>query len=257
MPPPLYRGFFDLVSSRTMRSDWTSLDRTLRDGLKLGHAPVAVIFGAAPPAGVRKFMGSAPSTCSYWRIAQTAPAGKSAFYTVPSDHLNCPIGAYTHRVDVPPDRADELTDVLGLMAKIGYVKMEEVPAIPRWATAPGAVTYAQLGETPAPPDVVVLSVSARAAMLLGEAARAAGVQAPIEPLARPTCMALPAAAAQGTTTSLGCVGNRVYTDLSDGDLYVVLRGGDVPAIVQALDGILQANAQLAAYHADRRDRLTS
>src|SRR5207253_1026268 len=82
--------------------------------------------------GVRKFMGQVPSSCSFWRVAQSAAPGKSAFFTVPSDHYNCPIGSYTHNVALPKDREHELTDVLGLMAQIGYVRMEEIPQIPRW-----------------------------------------------------------------------------------------------------------------------------
>ncbi len=238
-------------------ADWAALDQRLRDRLRLDQAPIAVLFGSSPPAGVRRFLGNAPSSCSFWRIAATAPEGRSAFYTVPDDHLNCPIGAYTHRVDPPADRAHELADVLALMEKIGYLRMDEVPGIPRWPTAPGAVTYARLRETPGAPDLVVLAVSARAAMLLTEAARAAGAAGALEPLARPTCMALPAAAAHGATASLGCVGNRTYTDLGDGELYIVVRGRDVQAIAATLDRIAAANEQLAAYHADRRGRLST
>src|SRR5262245_35715038 len=233
------------------KADWVTLDQRLRERLRLSQAPIAVLFGSSPPAGVRRFLGSAPSSCSYWRIAATAPEGRSAFYTVLSDHFNCPVGAFTHGIDLPADRAHELGDVLGLMQKIGYLRMEELPRIPRWPAAPGAVTYARLGETPDKPDLVVLALSARAAMLLTEATRAAGVASALEPLARPTCMALPAASAHGATTSLGCIGNRTYTELGDGELYMVVRGSDLAAVAAALDQIIAANEQLAAYHAER------
>ena len=56
---------------------------------------------------------------------------------MPGDHLNCPVGSYTHAIDLPPDRAAELEQALSLMAGIGYVRMEEVPSIPRLAQIAG------------------------------------------------------------------------------------------------------------------------
>jgi uncharacterized protein (DUF169 family) len=93
-------------------------------------------------------------------------------------------------------------------------------------------------------------------MLLGEAARAAGRSAKLEALPRPTCMAIPAAAAHGATMSLGCIGNRVYTELGDESLYTMLRGGDVEAIVAALATIQAANQTLTSYHNERKQQLT-
>lgn len=238
-------------------SAFSELDRRLRAGLALDLPPVAVTFLDAAPAGVRWFMGQAPSSCSFWRVAAEAPEGRSAFVTTPPDHWGCPIGSYTHRADLPPERAHELTDVLGFMAGIGYVRMEEVPSIPRWEKPPAAILYARLGETPVAPDVVLFALRPSAAMLLGEAARAARVASSFEPLPRPTCMALPAAAASGATTALGCVGNRVYTDLPESHMYMVVRGADLEAVAGALDGILAANAQLDAYHRDRRKTQSS
>jgi hypothetical protein len=94
-------------------------------------------------------------------------------------------------------------------------------------------------------------------MYLGEAARAAGAASALPPQPRPTCMALPAAAAHGTTMSLGCIGNRVYTGVADDHVYVVVRGTDLEAVVGALAGIVNANARLMAFHQSRRPGLTS
>ena len=52
-------------------------------------------------------------------------------------------------------------------------------------------------------------------MLLEEAAIRAGVASKLPLLARPTCMAIPAAMAHGMVTSAGCIGNRVYTNIGD------------------------------------------
>jgi uncharacterized protein (DUF169 family) len=234
---------------------WSELESKLMKHLGLDRPPVAVAFCEAPPAGVRPFEGSVPSGCSFWKVAATAPAGRAAFATVAADHQNCPIGAYTHNIP-PADGGAMLNEMLGMMAGMGYVKMEEVPQIPRWSATPGAVVYARLGETPVKPDVVIFACRPSAAMYLGEAARAAGVSSPLPPLPRPTCMAIPAAAAQGATMSLGCIGNRVYTDVPDDHVYLMVRGGDVEAVAGALDRIIDANARLTAFHRERRPGLT-
>src|SRR5437773_2555557 len=74
--------------------------------------------------------------------------------------------------------------------------------------APVAITFC---EAPLAPDVVIVACRASAVMYLGEAARSVGAASAMPPLLRPTCMAIPAAAAHGATMSLGCIGNRVYT----------------------------------------------
>jgi uncharacterized protein (DUF169 family) len=215
---------------------------------------VAVAFADAAPPGVARFEGTEPSGCSFWRLAA---AGRT-FYTVPGDHLNCAIGSYTHSVPVPLERAGELEQVLEQMVGIGYVKMEEIPGIPRLERAPGAVVYAPLGDTPVEPDVVLVAGRPGQVMLLAEAAARAGVPSRLPMLGRPTCMALPAVrAAGGLVASLGCVGNRHYTGLADDELYVALAGADAPRAAAELDAVAAANRTLAAYHAGRRRQLAS
>jgi hypothetical protein len=70
-------------------------------------------------------------------------------------------------------------------------------------------------------------------------------------------MALPAAAAQGATMSLGCIGNRVYTEVADESIYLMVRGADLARVAGALDTIAHANEQLAAFHRNRRADLTA
>ena len=176
--------------------NWNELEQTLTRHLNLDRAPVAITFCDAAPAGVRKFDGSVPSGCTFWKVAATAPAGQGAFYTVAADHQNCPIGAHTHNVP-QVDGGRMLNEMLGMMAGLGYVKMEEVPQIPRWPRTPAAVVYARLGEAPLAPDVVIVACRASAVMYLGEAARSVGAASAMPPLLRPTCMAIPAAAAHG------------------------------------------------------------
>ena len=74
-------------------------------------------------------------------------------------------------------------------------------------------------------------------------------------LGRPTCMALPAALANGTVTSAGCIGNRVYTGVGEDELYVTLRGSDLERIVAEMETIVSANQALRTYHEERRETL--
>jgi uncharacterized protein (DUF169 family) len=69
-------------------------------------------------------------------------------------------------------------------------------------------------------------------------------------------MALPAALQHGAVTSAGCIGNRVYTEIGDDELYVVLRGTDLESIGAETATILAANQTLTQYHQERRQTLT-
>jgi uncharacterized protein (DUF169 family) len=233
--------------------DYRAIEQGMMKSLGLQKRPVAVKFLDAPPAGIEKFEGTEPSGCSFWRLA----AQGRTFYTVPSDHYNCPIGSYTHNIPLPPERAKELEQTLGLMVQIGYVKMEEVPAIPRVPRTPGAVVYSPLADSPVEPDVAIFSGLASQIMILQEAAQRAGVAAQFPVLGRPTCMALPASMAQGSVVSSGCVGNRVYTGLGDGEMYVVVRAKDLPSIAKELDTVVGANRQLEQFHQERKQSLAS
>ena len=221
--------------------------------LGLGRRPAAIAFLETPPAGVAKFEGSVPSGCSFWRLA----AEGRAFYTVPSDHYNCPVGSYTHKIDLSADRARELPDILGTMTSLGYLKMEEVPGIPVLKETPHAIVYSPLSKTPVAPDVVLLAAAPSKLMLLEEAAIRAGAGSNLPLLSRPTCMAIPAAIARGMVTSAGCIGNRVYTDLGDGELYSAIPGAALQPIAEALKTVVSANAALAQYHQGRRSQLST
>ena len=233
-------------------TDYAQIERRLTDILHLSRRPVAIAFRDTPPDGVMQLSGSQPSGCSFWRLA----AGGQAFYTVPSDHYNCPIGSYTHNIPLPPEREAELTGTLGLMVDIGYIKMEEVPGVPRLPKTPPVTVYAPLTQTPVAPDAILFAGTPAKLMLLHEAATRAAKQV-LPLLGRPTCMAIPAALSGGVASSLGCIGNRVYTGIADDQFYTVVSGTDLAEIVRELETIVSANAQLAEYHQGRRAALAT
>ncbi len=216
--------------------------------LGLESPPVAISFRTTAPAGVPRIDAPGPSSCTYWKRA----AEGQTFYTEAADHYYCPVGAYTHGVDLPPAQGQELQNVVGTMISLGYLRPEEVPDIPRHTERFGVAVYAPLDQAPAEPDVVLVRGNARQVMLLDEAAQAAGVGSNGALMGRPTCAALPAAMRDGRgVASLGCIGNRVYTGLRDDELYYALPGRHVAAVVEKLAAIVHANRELEKYHRNR------
>ena len=70
-------------------------------------------------------------------------------------------------------------------------------------------------------------------------------------------MALPASLQYGAITSLGCIGNRVYTGLGEDELYVVVRGTDLAEVAAALKTIGSANVALQVYAEGRLEQLST
>ena len=233
--------------------DYKALEEQLQQILDLKQRPVAVAFRDEIPAKTERFSGSEPAGCAFWRLAA---AGRT-FSTVPSDHYNCPIGSHTHHIPLPAERANELPLVLETMVNIGYLKMEEVPEIPVLPETPKNIVFAPLGDAPADPDVVLIVAQASKLMMLEEAAIRAGASAKMPLLARPTCMAIPAAMAHGMVTSAGCIGNRVYTRIGDDQMYAAIPGRALESIARELETVAAANQTLAQYHHERQQRLST
>ncbi len=230
-----------------------SLEERFATHLKMARRPVAVTFLDEIPVGVEQFRGIEPSGCSFWRLA----ADGRVFYTVPDDHFNCAVGAYTLNIPLSKEREQETEQTLNLMFGVGYIRPEDVPGIPRLEKTPTAMLFAPLGASPVTPSVVLFACRATAAMLLNEAAMRAGSGGALPPLGRPSCMALPAALATGTVSSLGCAGNRVYTGLGEDELYIAVPGKDLEKVAAALDIIAPANVAITDYAKGRRAELAT
>src|ERR1044072_1660970 len=133
----------------------------LKEFLGLEKSPIAIGFLESPPEGLAKWSGEAvPAGCSFWQKAMNG----QAFYTVPADHYNCAVGSYTHKIDLPEDRAHELTETLEFMVQNNYVAMAEVPGIPTLPKTPSVIAYAPLNESTFKADVVLLALKPSQAM---------------------------------------------------------------------------------------------
>ena len=230
----------------------TSLDMQSLTKLDLARPPVAVAFLASPPDGMSRIDRPAPAGCGYWKLASE---GRS-FYTTADDHQNCPIGAFTHGVTLSPAKAEELQSLVGTMIQLQYLRSDEVAGIPHRDQPMEVAAYAPFDRATFVPDVVIFRGNARQIMLLSEAARAAGAFETGTAMGRPACAVLPHAIDAGASVaSVGCIGNRVYTGLSDDQLYLAVPGNALEGTLAKLETILTANAQLEAFHRRRASAL--
>jgi uncharacterized protein (DUF169 family) len=61
----------------------------------------------------------------------------------------------------------------------------------------------------------------------------------------------------GTVSSLGCIGNRVYTGVGTDELYVVVPGAKLEAVCEALGVIASANTALEEFARGRQASLST
>jgi uncharacterized protein (DUF169 family) len=231
------------------RQDRESLDR-----LKLDHSPIAIGFLDYEPDGLPRIGRAAAASCGYWKEAS---AGR-AFYTRPEDHDNCAVGAFTHGAPATVERTQGLNGLVGTMIELKYLDPAEVPMIPHRTDPMKIVAYAPLAEATFPADVVVFRGNARQIMMLSEAARRAGLFDANAPMGRPACAMLPQAIGSASgVASVACIGNRVYTELSDNELYLAVPGQTATALLNELDTILDANAALEEFHRHRAQELSA
>jgi uncharacterized protein (DUF169 family) len=235
--------------SQVATMDAKALSQDLERLLGTRTPAVAVTFRDQPPANVERIRTAQPAGCGYWRVA--AEEGQ-VFYTEASDHYNCPIGAHTHGVALPPEVGKQLEGLISTMVGLKYLKMADVPAIPHRKDPFKVAVYAPLAATPCEPDVVLVRGNARQLMLVAEAAQAAGVAGDGATLGRPTCAVLPQAIATAkTASSFGCIGNRVYTGAHDDEGYFAIPGARLDAVVDSLSTIVNANNELEKFHRAR------
>jgi len=138
------------------------------------------------------------------------------------------------------------------MLSLKYLHADEVPEIPRRSQPFRYAVYQPLHSATGVPDIVIVRGEPRQIMILSEAARAAGSFSGAATMGRPACAMIPQVLADaGAAVSLGCIGNRVYTGLPDGELYIALPGSRLADIARALETMLQANAALEQFHQAR------
>jgi uncharacterized protein (DUF169 family) len=226
---------------------------TLGALLGLGTPPVALAFCDRPPPGTRRVAVAQPASCGYWTLA----AAGNVFYTDAADHKHCPVGAHTHGVPLSDEDRAALGGLVSTMVGLGYLDPAEVASIPHREPGFGVAVYGPHGQLPVPAQVVLVRGTARQLMLLAEAAQLAGVAGETPMLGRPTCAVLPQALSSNrSAASFGCVGNRVYTRLTDGEAWFAIPAGALEAILAKLAVVVNANRELESFHEARARELS-
>lgn len=229
----------------------TMTDRFEAD-LGLQAPPIAIAFVTRPPDGIDRFSGTAPSACSMWRSAETGP-----FYAPASSHGNCSVGAMVMGFD-SVELQEDLSASVEKMVATSYLSAEEPANIPAVTKKSTGIVYGTLRGFPLEPDVILMWLSPSQAMLFGEAGgNVAWSDASASVLGRPACAAIPLALKSGRAQlSLGCIGMRTYTEVSDDRLLAVLPGAAASPFADSLREKKEANARMAAHYGERK-RLAS
>jgi len=230
--------------------DFSELGNRLGSLLELEHPAVAIAFTEAAPTNMTRVEKSGPAGCSYWKRAMDG----ESFYTTSEDHQDCPVGAYTHGVKLGPEKSSELQGMLSQMIGLNYLQESEIPQIPHRERAFAFAIYAPLNRTTFDPEIVLIRGNAKHLMLLAEATSRAGAGSD-SMMMRPTCAVLPQVMqSEKATSSLGCIGNRVYTGLRDDELYCAVPGAKIGQVVAELEKIVAANSALNTFHKARAAR---
>jgi uncharacterized protein (DUF169 family) len=224
-------------------------DRVMRakEILGLRRVPIKVGFLDAPPPALARWSGGPVAAgCVFW---DRAMEGKS-FYTLPSDHWNCAVGSYTHKIGLPADRTGELAATVGFMVETRYLDATEVAGIPTLEREPAAVAYAPATSEAFRADVVLLALTPAQSTLVYEAALKAGIaRGPAGATSRPSCGVLPAAAqTEVVSISFGCRGNRTFTSVGDDEMYVAIPGAKWDEFLNRLVEVQRSNLTMGNYY---------
>lgn len=214
--------------------------------LQLETPPVALAFVEAPPAGVRSFDDAVPSACTLWRRAET-----EVFYAGAAAHLNCLVGAMVLGFELEEGQRQELMGLVGTMCGCNYLSPDEAGRIPSVKTKKSGIVYGPLQDFPIEPDLILMWLTPRQAMLYSEATgTSTWTEAlPTSALGRPACSALPTALEQERSTlSLGCMGMRTFTEVSGDRMLAVLPGKQARELLDRLGTAVAANDAMQSFY---------
>jgi uncharacterized protein (DUF169 family) len=219
------------------------------EALALDTPAVALTFTDEPPESAGGPDRAVPSACSFWRLAE-----RGVFYAPAEAHFNCPVGAMVMGFPLTDAVQETLGGLVTMMSGSGYLGADEAGQIPAVQHPARGVLYGPLADLPVPPEIVLLWLTPRQAMLYNEAAGTASWSGG-SPLTtgRPGCAALPAALARDSAAmSLGCAGMRTFTEISDDRMLAVIPGNRIAAFADDLDRVAAANDTMLTFYQDRK-----
>lgn len=217
--------------------------------LSLRYPPVALAFVDRPPKDIVQVSKPVPSACAFWRRAE-----QGTFYASAEQHYNCPIGSMVMGFALPATVSERLGGLVQSMCDARYLSMDEAAKIPNLGRNSVGIVYGPLRAFPLDAELVLIWVNVAQAMLYSEAAgRAAWTGAQMDITGRPGCAALPLALHSNQPgMSLGCVGMRTFTEISDDMNLAVIPGSALAGFVDALEGTVDSNATMRSYYSARK-----
>ncbi|HEU0003757.1 MAG TPA: DUF169 domain-containing protein [Ktedonobacteraceae bacterium] len=223
--------------------------------LQLKQPPIGLAFVETVPENIQQVGKRVPSACTFWRLAE-----QGVFYATASDHQNCPIGMMTMGFTMPEEAQQRAQGLIETMASIQYFSPAEVSALPVVSKPHESIVYGRLDQLPIEPDVVLCIIDTEQAMLIAEAMGQLNwlQQGGQAAFGRPTCGVIPRALLTGELSmSFGCVGARTYTGLTPGELVLTLPASEFATLVERLQTTVAANAALAPFHQQQKERFSA
>jgi uncharacterized protein (DUF169 family) len=219
-----------------MSLDYNALSDKLTSVLALKGSPVAVKL-IRTESGIPEGLNHTNEVLRHCEMVQKARGG-SKFYATVEQHA-CKGGAgMLGIIEIPESiKSGEFYHKLGRFSSVEHAA-ETMQAVPGVDFKTYATAYAPLGETPFEPDVVVLVVNPRQAMMIAQAnvyelhsrntADFSGIQslcgdAVAAPLMR-----------DSINFTLGCSGSRKYAKVSEDELIVGIPMTILPKLADAL-----------------------
>ena len=231
-----------------MNFNHNQIAQTLTASIRLELPPIAICFTGKVPAGIRNWTGRVPAGCQFWQEAAT-----QVFATSPSDHDLCGIGTFTHNLQTTETHETDRRDALRVFSDLGYVREQDIAAIPVLELRPSHVIYGPLATIPLAPDVVLLFGKVDQMLILSEASQQ--VEGGLPPaMGRPACAIVPQAYNTGRAAlSLGCCGARAYLDVLTEDVALwAIPGAKLDLYAERIAVLAKANAVLTTFHQVRR-----
>lgn len=241
-----------------MRSqDYRSLASELVSLLVLQSKPLAIAFSRDTPANVPMYADNMPATAPDGRTGKVSAgcvfwmkAADRSFATVPEDHGNCSVGSVTHGLKTLQEVSGQ-SDVAALL-DAGWVTMAMMPRIPAVKERPNYISYGPLEDTSVDPDVVLLRINAKQAMVMSSAVDDLRFEG------KPQCHIIPLAKEENqVAVSVGCMLSRVRTGMSNTDMTCAIPTGRLPELVEKLRQVCRADNAVAIYASEDARRFLS
>ncbi len=225
--------------------NYPTISQRLSGLLGLATPPIGMAFVDRAPLGIKRITEPVPSACTFWRLAEASP-----FYAPAKAHLNCAVGALTMGVALDKKHMKQLGETVQTMFDANYLAEDEPPNLPTITKPAKGIVYGPLGELPCDPDLVLLWLVPRQAMIFSEAAGTVRwTSGAGKVFGRPACSALAIAMESGEPAiSLGCMGMRTFTEVSEDRILAVLPASRLEAFGDELESNVEANESMRRFY---------